>query len=190
MSRADRQTEQVELLYRQAGPAVLGYLTRRVASPEEAADLFGEVLVVLWRRRAELPPTGQDRLWLFVVARHVLANHRRRAVRHRRTAKALAEQLRSVEVTPTDLGQALDLRAAIDCLDPLDQEMIQLSVWEGFTSTEIGTLLDLSANTVRTRLHRARLRLRHDLGLQKDDEQDDRQPALTGPKNKSRTQIT
>ncbi|RYG05141.1 MAG: hypothetical protein EOO02_04445, partial [Chitinophagaceae bacterium] len=34
--------------------------------------------------------------------------------------------------------------------------MIQLSIWERFTSSEIGTLLDLPAETVRTRLRRAR----------------------------------
>ncbi|GAB2578887.1 RNA polymerase sigma factor [Microlunatus antarcticus] len=181
MSKTDRQTEQVEDLYRQAGPAVLGYLTRRAATPEEAADLFGEVLVVLWRRRRDLPPAGQDRLWLFVVARNVLANHRRQAVRHRQAAAALAEQLRAVGTTPTEHGSTLNLRAALDQLDPVDREIIQLSVWEEFTSAEIGTVLDLPAATVRTRLRRARLRLRHDLDLQDEDEQASRQPALTGP---------
>ena len=180
MSRRDRRTEQVEALYRQTGPAVLGYLTRRVASPEQAADLFGEVLVVLWRRRGDLPPAGQDRLWLFVVARNVLANHQRQAVRHRHVTTALAEQLRSVVAEPPDLDQALDLHAALDGLQPLDREMIQLSTWEGFTSAEIGALLEMPADTVRSRLRRTRNRLRQDLNLT-DDQQSARQAALSGP---------
>lgn len=176
----DRHAEQVETLYRETGPAVLGYLTRRAANPEEAADLFGEVLVVLWRRRRDLPPTGQDRLWLFVVARNVLANHRRRTGRHHQAAAALAEQLRAVTTTPPDPSRTLDLHVALDGLDPIDRDIIQLSVWDGFTSAEIGSLLDLSADTVRTRLRRARLRLRHDLDLPDQDDPDGRQAALTG----------
>lgn len=93
MSLYDRQAAQVEALYDKAGPAVLGYLTRRVDSAEEAADLFSEIMVVLWRRRAALPPPGEDRLWLFGVARNILANHRRQTVRHRAVATALAQEL-------------------------------------------------------------------------------------------------
>ncbi len=140
-------------------------ITRRVAAPEEAADLFGEVLVVLWRRRNELPPAGRDRLWLFVVARNVLANHQRRAVRHRHETTALADQLKSVLAEPPDLARTLDLHTALDNLPSLDREIIQLFIWEGFTSSEIGARLDIPADTVRSRLRRIRTRLRHDLNL-------------------------
>lgn len=184
MSRVEAQTAQVEDLYRQAGPAVLGYLTRRVATTEEAADLLGEVLVVLWRRRSDLPPTGQDRLWLFVIARNVLANHRRRTVRHRQATEALNEQLRTVATAAADTSRTLDLHAALDNLDPLDRDMIQLSIWERFTSSEIGTLLDMPPETVRTRLRRTRERLRHDLDLPDDENRNERQPVLSGPEIK------
>lgn len=181
MSRVEEQTAQVETLYREAGPAVLGYLTRRVATTEEAADLLGEVLVVLWRRRSDLPPAGQDRLWLFVIARNVLANHRRWTVRHREAAAALSEQLRTVTMAMVDTSRTLDLHAALNNLDSLDREMIQLSIWERFTSSEIGTLLNMPPETVRTRLRRARDRLRHDLDLPEDGNRNERQPALAGP---------
>ena len=183
MSKLEEQTAQVEELYREAGPAVLGYLTRRVATTEEAADLLGEVLVVLWRRRSDLPPAGKDRLWLFVIARNVLANHRRRTVRHRQAAAALNEQLRTVATGAADTSRTLDLHAALDNLDPLDpldRDMIQLFIWERFTSSEIGTLLDMPPETVRTRLRRARERLRHDLDLPDDENRDERRPVLFG----------
>ena len=169
MTRRTGPDTQLDALYREAGPAVLGYLTRRADAPGQAADLFGEVLVVLCRRRDDLPPPGEDRLWLFGIARHVLANHQRQAIRRREVTAALAAHLQSIVTEPVDVDHIIDLHAAIDNLPAIDREIVQLTTWEGFTSTEIGTLLTMPAATIRTRLHRALARLRHDLNLIDDD---------------------
>ena len=57
------------------------YLYRRlvgVPDPASTADeLTADVLVVAWRRRADIP-AGAELPWLYAVARRVLANYRRR----------------------------------------------------------------------------------------------------------------
>ena len=81
----------VERMVRHEAPDLLAYLVRRTAHPDDAADLLAEVLVVVWRRVAVMP--GQEeaaRMWLFGIARKVLATHRRGL--HRRSA--LADRLR------------------------------------------------------------------------------------------------
>src|SRR5690606_23818670 len=50
--------------------------------------------------------------------------------------------------------------AALARLTPTDREVIQLSIWEGLSAPEVATVLGVPPATVRTRLHRARRRLR------------------------------
>jgi RNA polymerase sigma factor (sigma-70 family) len=161
---SDRQ-EQVESLYRTQGVRVLGYLLRRVQEPDDAADLLSEVLVTAWRRRDALPQPPDDILWLFGVARNVLANDRRASRRRDTATRALADVLRTKVVQDdADIAEALDVRAALARLPEQEREIVQLTAWEGLTSDEVGRLLGIPAATVRSRLTRARSRLRHDLG--------------------------
>ena len=51
----------------------------------------GSTFLTAWRRLDEMPPDPETRLWLYGVARRVLANHHRGE--HRRSA--LAERLRA-----------------------------------------------------------------------------------------------
>ena len=156
---------QVEALYRDHGHRVLAYLVRRAACPEDAADVMGEVMVTTWRRREDLPASPDDVPWLFGVARNTLANHRRAAVRRGEVTARLATAVR--ETAPDRTGAtdtSIDVRRALERLDPLDREILTLDVWEGLTSAEIGVVVGMPAATVRSRLLRARRRLRTPLG--------------------------
>ena len=174
MTAHERSAEQrVEDLYRAHGARVLGYLARRVDPTEDAADLLSEVMLVTWRRRDDLPACPEDVPWVFGVARNVLANHRRSSTRRLAATEDLAAHLR---LLPRSEGQhreaTMDLRAALARLDDLDREIVTLSVWEQLSSAEIAVVLTMPAATVRSRLARARARLRTSL----DDD-----PDLTGP---------
>ena len=62
---------------------ISGYVRRRV--PEhEAADVIAQVFTVAWRRFEQVPPPPEDRLWLFGVARHSVADYRRSWLRRLR----------------------------------------------------------------------------------------------------------
>jgi RNA polymerase sigma factor (sigma-70 family) len=65
--------------YRRYEPAMLAYFVRRVGDPELAGDLtmevFAAVLVACARYR---PGQAPAQAWLFAIARHKLANSRRR----------------------------------------------------------------------------------------------------------------
>lgn len=152
-------------LYGEHGRAILAYALRRVADPEDAADVLAETFLVAWRRCAEVPAGSDARLWLFGVARRTLANQRRGEVRRTR----LTERLRSdfaaadlLQVPPPEPGDEAAL-AALARLDPADQEILRLTAWEELTPTQAGRVLGLSAVAARSRLHRARRRLRRQL---------------------------
>lgn len=144
---------------------LLGYALRRVVAPEDAADVVAETMLVAWRRLDEVPADGTARLWLYGVARRVLANYRRGEVRRGRLGERLRLQLATAApdladsvASGTVLGQAL-ARLSSD-----DRELLQLTVWEGLAPQEVAAVLGVAPGTVRARLHRARKRLRAELG--------------------------
>jgi RNA polymerase sigma factor (sigma-70 family) len=145
---------------------IYGYALRRAATPELAADVAAETFTVAWRRLTDVPDGGQARLWLYGVAQRVLANTRR----GERRRSLLVEKLGSLVVDQLAAagGSAGDpvtsrVREALDSLPPNDREVLVLTAWEQLTPGEIGVVLGLPAATVRTRLHRARIRLRRRL---------------------------
>jgi RNA polymerase sigma-70 factor (ECF subfamily) len=86
----------VEQLARREAPRLLRYFTRRVSSPDDAADLVGETLVVLWRRERSVPTDATEaRMWMFGVAQRVLSQHRRSAKRSRQLGERLAQEVRA-----------------------------------------------------------------------------------------------
>ena len=102
-------------------------------------------------------------MWLFTIARNVLANHRRSA----RTRHALIEKVRVVlrEVRDdTDIGAAADVRDAVHRLPDHQRELVMLVHWDRFTIVEAAELLDINASTARSRYAAARLALQQALG--------------------------
>lgn len=150
-------------LYDEHGRAILAYALRRVSDPDDAADILAETFLVAWRRSAEVPTGDDARLWLFGVARRTLANQRRGENRRARLTERLRSDLATaVQAPPPDQGDEVAL-SALARLDPADQEILLLTAWEELTPAQAGRVLGLSAVAARSRLHRARRRLRREL---------------------------
>ncbi len=55
--------------------------------------MVAETFLVAWRRSADLPRDDEVRLWLYGVARRVLANHHRSGIRRERLGERLRQCL-------------------------------------------------------------------------------------------------
>jgi len=165
--------ERLEMLYREHRVPILAYLVRRAPSLEDAADLLTEVFVVALRRPNQVPDDDAARLWLFGVARRVLANHQRGARRRDAAVERLADALRTQAATAPPAGADVsDVRRQLALMAPDDRELLTLIAWEGLTPSEAARVLDLNPATARARLMRARRRLRAALQLPQDAEVD------------------
>jgi len=143
------------------------YLVRRVG-PGEADGMLGEVFRIAFERRGDFDVSRSDaRPWLYGIASNLLSNHRRREARRlRATARLLAGQTASEDATE-HVAARLDAAAswpgviaAIDALPDVERSALFLHVWEGLSYEEIATSLDIPVGTVRSRLNRARRRMR------------------------------
>ncbi|WP_328466076.1 RNA polymerase sigma factor [Streptomyces sp. NBC_00448] len=160
LSRAADDPAAFTPLVEKYSAALHGYFARRM--PGAADDLLSEAwLQAFAARRTFDASRGTARGWLFGVARNVLAGHVRRAAR--------AEAPAQVEVT--DPWQAVDqrldaaalapaLRSALAELPSEEREVMLLVCWEQLTPAEAATAMGIPFGTARSRLYRARGRLR------------------------------
>ncbi len=154
----DERRRRFEEVYAANCGPILGYVLRRTDNPDDAADVVAETFLTAWRRLDCVPPGDQGRLWLYGVARHVLANHRRgerrRIAANNRFRAQLAAQYQPAEYT----GELAEIAAAFRSLPEPDRELLALIGWEGLDHGQVAAVLGCSRNAVRIRLHRARRR--------------------------------
>jgi RNA polymerase sigma-70 factor (ECF subfamily) len=152
-------------LYRENLADITAYALRRTTSSDDAADVVADVFLVAWRRIEQVPSGEAGRLWLFGVARRVLANQRRADGRRSRLSSRLKEDLRLLERDhPVASQRVPDGFAEVFAeLAERHRDVLGLSVWEGLDAASIATVLSCSANAARIRLHRARKQLASDL---------------------------
>jgi RNA polymerase sigma-70 factor (ECF subfamily) len=159
----DRELAQIRYgrLYRDQGRAILAYALRRVGDPEDAADVVAETFLVAWRRLDEVPVGDGGRLWLYAVARRVIANLHRAERRRTRLGQRLAESMRVELVSQAaPAGAGAEVLRAMAELGGDDRELLLLVSWEELSPAEAAKVLGVSSLAARSRLHRARRRLR------------------------------
>jgi RNA polymerase sigma-70 factor (ECF subfamily) len=153
------RTRGVDALFRAYGADVLAYALRRTDA-EAAEDVVAEVFLIAWRR-AERVPDSEPVLWLYAIARRVLANQRR-ATRRRKALIDVLGALAGGHGAAHEPGGS-PLRAALGRLRPDDREVLMLTAWEGLDASQAAAVLRCTPQAVHTRLHRARTRLRAEL---------------------------
>ncbi|WP_283136128.1 RNA polymerase sigma factor [Rhizohabitans arisaemae] len=156
----DERLARFEAAYHQAYGLITAYAARRCDSPQDAADVVAETFTAAWRRVDELPEGEEATLWLYGAARKVLANHHRGA--NRRRARHVGLDAAMADLYGDSPDSKVELQAigqVFRTLSDDDREVLTLVAWEGLDREEIATVLGLSRNAVRVRLHRARRRL-------------------------------
>jgi RNA polymerase sigma-70 factor, ECF subfamily len=163
--------DQFRSIYERAFPPILNYVRRRLPSGERGElDVTSEIFAVVWRRIEDVPPAPEDLLWIYGVARNVVARfHREESRRLRLRTRIQAEPLARSDPTGTEELNEL-VRSAVARLPATDREAIRLAHWEGLHHDEIATVLGVTPNAVELRLRRARARLRRDLAVLLQDE--------------------
>lgn len=143
---------------------LLGYFSRRLVEPADAADAVTESLIVLWRRRSDVAAREEDlRRYAFGVVRKVVVRFDRGHARRLALATKLQEEVAGRSVPDQNVGLDLDLRTALRALPPKDRELVLLVAWEGFSVADASQLLGPTAVGGRARYSRARKRLRQSL---------------------------
>lgn len=154
------------LLFERHAKAIYNYCFRRLGDWSSAEDMLSVVFLEAWRRRDKELPEDKVLPWLYGIATNVVRNRRRS---ERRFAAALRRmpQPQPEEDFSERADERLDdeaqMRRALGLLTQLprhEQEVFALCGWMELSYEDAALALKIPVGTVRSRLSRARQRLR------------------------------
>ncbi len=158
----------ISLLLERYAPAVYRFGAKMCRDPEDAKDIVQDTLLAAARGLHEFRGGASLSTWLFTIARSFCIKKRRRRVGEPADMVSLegddARAIMAPAAAPDEaagdreIGQALD--AAIAALEPMYREVLVLRDIEGLTAPEVATVLGVSIDAVKSRLHRARMAVR------------------------------
>jgi RNA polymerase sigma-70 factor (ECF subfamily) len=128
---------------------------------DAADDVVQEVFLRVHRRLGGFRGECSLRGWILRITVNECVSQRRRASRRRRRLPETVPPAAPCERV-AEFAEAA--RQALETLRPVDRALVILRDIEGHTYEEIAEVLRCSSNSVGVRLHRARKRLRGELG--------------------------
>ncbi len=158
-----------ELYDRHAVP-IHRYVSRRLGEPM-ADDVVADTFLAAFRRRQGYDLHRPDaRPWLYGIAANLIGKHRRAEVRMLRAyARTGADPVVDGHADRIDnrvsaAAVQRDLAAALASLSAGERDVLLLVAWADLSYEETATALEIPLGTVRSRLHRARKKVREALG--------------------------
>ena len=154
-------------LYRTTFAAVYAYCVRRVDRRDDVDYVVSEVYAAVWRRLDDALEADAPLAWIYGIAYRTVGNRRRGTLRSLRLVERLRAQPDQRGSTPEDDVAAAETRralrsrldAAMAELNPVDAEIVRLSVWEELSHPEIADIVGVETHLVRSRLYRSKQRL-------------------------------
>jgi RNA polymerase sigma-70 factor (ECF subfamily) len=140
--------------------------------PEDAQDVVQDTLIAAARTIRDFRGASSVSTWLYTIARSFCIKHRRRSKFAPEQEESLdsrepgleARQVMDPTRPPDDelSGRQVEdaLESAIAGLDPMYREVLVLRDVEGLSAPEVGEIMGLTVEAVKSRLHRARLAVR------------------------------
>ena len=159
-----RDPESWRELFAEEMPVIYRYGMSRLGNAHDAEDLAGQVFEEAWKHAESLKDRGLPaRVWLFGIARNLVATHRRRWFRQQ---PALA--LEAFDAPAIDPGldtELIDLARSIAQLSSAHAEVISLRFIHGLSLQETAEVLGTTVDGVKGRQARALAELRDRLEL-------------------------
>lgn len=155
----EKATVAVEEIYERFDSDLKRFIGRNMRDPDAAEDILQDVYLKIHSRMHTLLDEEKIRGWVYRVARNAIADHHR--------AKTPTTQLREVpddsqDPSGGDLEQQLSetVRGMLDGLPPDHRQALQLTEYEGLTQKELADRLGISVSGAKSRVQRARTRLK------------------------------
>lgn len=156
------QVKQFEEIVNQYQRDLINFHYRFVGNRFEAEDLAQDTFIKAYRKLDTLKEPDKLKSWLFSIARNTVIDFFRK-----NKNKAFAMDSAILENIPetasidyqnrvAQMEVSKELEHCIDQLVKEDRAIIKLLYYEGFSYKDIGELLKINQNTLKSRLHRAR----------------------------------
>jgi RNA polymerase sigma-70 factor (ECF subfamily) len=179
-------------IYREFQPKIARYLSQLVGE-DDAYDLTHVVLLKVSRSLVSFRGESSLATWIFRIATNSAHTHLLSSNAKQREREVHFEDPCSLDEFPDPASRGTDheyirremnscIRNIVDQLPENYSTVLLLSEFEEFTNPEIAEILGLNIDTVKIRLHRARVRLRKSMECQCSVYRDERNELACDPK--------
>ncbi|MEV7806886.1 RNA polymerase sigma factor [Microbispora sp. NPDC088329] len=168
IQRSLREPEVFAVLFDRHAPSLHRYAARRLG-PDNAEDVVSETFLAAFQSRRRYDVRHADaRPWLYGIASNVIGKRRRSELTVYRAYVRSGVHPATVsgglvEDGVTTLAVNRPLAAALAALKPGDRHVLLLVAWADLTYEEVSRALGIPLGTVRSRLNRARRKIREAL---------------------------
>jgi RNA polymerase sigma-70 factor (ECF subfamily) len=163
--KAGRASSLDEVIERHAA-RLRRFLARQHVTPEDAEDILQETFANVWQARMRWQPQARFSTWLFRIAVNAMLSRFRRASRGG-PAFTILDEAPSAESSPSlrlERAEArVRVRAAVDALPEQQRLALTLHCYEECSYLEVGEVLGVSLEAVKSLLFRARQNLKEAL---------------------------
>jgi RNA polymerase sigma-70 factor (ECF subfamily) len=147
---------------------IRGFVGRRVRQPADADDIVQQVFLQVHRGLPALRDSSRLHAWVYQTTRRVIADYYRTPSHAREVTSGSAIDVAPLAtVSPEADADGAALRELSTCLAPIigtldapDRQALQLVEFDGLTQTAAAQQLGLSVSGMKSRVQRARQRLR------------------------------
>lgn len=149
---------------------VHAHTLRKIGDFQIAEDITQETFLRVYQKLDTLNHPAQFSKWLYAIVDHLCIAWFRKNRLHIRSlqeihiseteAEAYSRYVATEHAKMTAEAQRSLVKKLLTTLKENDREVITLHYFEEMTSSEIGEVLGVSENTIKSRLHRARRRLK------------------------------
>ncbi|MEU7897372.1 RNA polymerase sigma factor [Nonomuraea sp. NPDC049152] len=170
IARSRQDPERFAVLFTRHAPAIKRYVIRRLGE-DPAEDIVAETFTTAFERRESYDTARGDALpWLYGIATNLIGRYRRREVTlYRALSRTGADSVTEPFTDQVDQRVSATavnrrLAAALAALPRAHRDTLLLVTWAELTYEQAAEALDVPVGTVRSRVNRARGKLRQALG--------------------------
>ena len=164
---ASGNPEAFEELINKYGNLIWSIARRYLSNQNEAEDAVQEIFVALWQSAGRFDPNKASEItFISMITRRRLIDNLRKNNKHK-VLKSIEDSLSDdVFSQKSNLEENAEISLVIRALKKLDiqdQELLSLSIYQGFSHLEIAKLLNLPLGTVKTKIRRNLMKIRDDI---------------------------
>ena len=148
----------IEIIWREYHAKLHRFIASRVADPSTVDDILQEVFVKIHQRIGTLEDDARIQSWLYQVTRNAVIDY----YRSQKAVQGIAEEASIPETSESTALMELAecIRPMVERLPQAHREAMVLSELEGLTQKEVAERLGVSLSGAKSRVQRARAKLK------------------------------
>lgn len=145
----------------------LKFCTTLLKDEEEAENILHEVFIRIWEKRAHINPQLNFNSYLFTCLRNFAFDHFKRMEKNNRLREVYLERMDAFSHEEAQESEEKNqfVSKMVNSLSDKRKQILLMNIYEGKSYQEIAELMNISKNTVKNQLVKAKQILRNRITL-------------------------